>query len=106
MKQCKCLYNINHISVSDCYVKDYTQFAYNLNEDLICQYSLYYGGLQLYQTDYNHFVVIAVYFDICGLSEMIPKIEKYIERQYEETFGGFIKRTPILSFNMAKRVIG
>lgn len=106
MNQCKYLHNIINVYVSDCYVKDYPQFLYNLKEELVCKYSLYYGGLQLYQKDQNHYIVIAVYFDVCGLNEMISRIENFIERQYEETFGGFVKRTSILEFSMAKRVIG
>lgn len=104
MYNCKVYYNVNKILVADCFVEDYMQFAYELNEHLLYKYEQYYGGLQLYQYDYNKFTVVAVYYDVCGLSEIMPEIEKYIEYQYNETFNGFIKRERILDFRKNKRI--
>ena len=102
--ECKMIFNVNKILVADCFVEDYIKFSYELNECLLRKYGLYYAGLQLYQYDYNKFTVVAGYFDICGLYEIMPQIENYIEKQYNETFDGFIKREKILDFRKSKRI--
>ncbi len=101
---CKKLFNINKILVADCFVDDYIRFSYELNENLICKYAEYYAGLQLYQFDYNKFTVVAGYYDICGLYDRMPEIEKYIKYQYYETFDGFVNREKILDFRKSKRI--
>ena len=101
---CKMLFNVNKILVADCFVEEYIRFSYELNEDLLCKYTRYYAGLQLYQYDYNKFSVVVGYYDIYGLYDIISKIEKYIDNQYDDTFNGFINRDKVLDFRKYKRI--
>lgn len=39
-----------------------------------------------------------------GLYDIISKIEKYIDNQYDDTFNGFINRDKVLDFRKYKRI--
>lgn len=66
----------------------------------------YFADLQLYQTGPMNYVVVAVYYDVPGVAEALPKILSYVNAEYKQTVGHNVRRKQILKFDLAKKLHG
>ena len=66
----------------------------------------FFADLQLYQTGPMNYVVVAVYYDVPGVGEALPKILGFVNAKYREVVGHNVRRKQILKFDLAKKLHG
>ena len=64
----------------------------------------FFADLQLYQTGPMNYVVVAVYYDVPGVGEALPKILGFVNAKYREVVGHNVRRKQILKFDLAKKL--
>lgn len=106
MNGCRYLYNVNRIIVKPCYVDEYLVFTRQLDEYLTRNYGGYYAGNQLYRSKENcsEFFIVARYNDLFGLDKVTAPIQKYVEQQYDKTFGDNVIRKSVFSYSDTTRL--
>ncbi len=53
-----------------------------------------------------NYVVVAVYYDVPGVGEALPKILGFVNAKYREVVGHNVRRKQILKFDLAKNYTG
>lgn len=105
-EECKYLYDVSMSYVNAGWQERYCQLVKHIELQLKEQYGEFFADLQLYQTGPMNYVVVAVYYDVPGVLEALPKILHYVNQQYREMVGHNVRRKQILKFDLAKKLHG
>lgn len=100
------LYDVSMSYVNPGWQDRYCQLVKTIDAYLKRQYEEYFADLQLYQTGPMNYVVVAVYFDVAGVDEILPEILHYVNAEYRNTVGDNVRRKQILKFDRAKKLHG
>lgn len=103
---CKYLYDVSMSYVNPGWQERYCQLVKHIDAHLKEKCGEYFADLQLYQTGPMNYVVVAVYYDVPGVLEALPKILQYVNHQYRDTVGHNVRRKQILKFDLAKKLHG
>lgn len=106
MEECKFLYDVSMSYVNPGWQERYCQLVKKIDAHLKKHYKGYFADLQLYQTGPMNYVVVAVYHDVPGVQEELPKILHYVNEEYRDTVGHNVRRKQILKFDRAKKLHG
>ncbi len=104
MEESKYLYDVSMSYVNPGWQERYCQLVKDIDRHLKKQYAGYFAGLHLYQTGPMNYVVVAVYYDVPGVQEELPKILHYVNEEYRDTVGHNVRRKQVLKFDRAKRL--
>lgn len=105
-EECKYLYDVSMSYVNAGWQERYCQLVKHIDRQLKEECGEFFADLQLYQTGPMNYVVVAVYYDVPGVLEALPKILQYVNQQYRETVGHNVRRKQILKFDLAKKLHG
>ncbi len=100
------LYDVSMSYVNPGWQERYCQLVKHIETELKEKCGEFFADLQLYQTGPMNYVVVAVYYDVPGVLEALPKILLYVNQQYRETVGHNVRRKQILKFDLAKKLHG
>lgn len=105
-EECKYLYDVSMSYVNAGWQERYCQLVKHIDRQLKEKCGEFFADLQLYQTGPMNYVVVAVYYDVPGVLEALPKILQFVNQQYRETVGHNVRRKQILKFDLAKKLHG
>lgn len=100
------LYDVSMSYVNPGWQDRYCQLVKDIDTYLKDHYEEYFADLQLYQTGPMNYVVVAVYLDVPGVQEALPRILSYVNAEYRQTVGDNVRRKQILKFDRAKKLHG
>lgn len=100
------LYDVSMSYVNAGWQERYCELVKFLDAYLKENCSDFFADLQLYQTGPMNYVVVAVYYDVPGVSETLPKILGFVNAKYREVVGHNVRRKQILKFDLAKKLHG
>ncbi len=103
---CNYLYDVSMSYVNAGWQERYCALVRHIDAYLKENCGEYFADLQLYQTGPMNYVVVAVYHNVPGVVEALPKILSYVNAQYRETVGHNVRRKQILKFDLAKKLHG
>jgi len=103
---CNYLYDVSMSYVNAGWQERYCALVRHIDAYLKENCGEYFADLQLYQTGPMNYVVVAVYHNVAGVVEALPKILSYVNAQYRETVGHNVRRKQILKFDLAKKLHG
>ncbi len=103
---CNYLYDVSMSYVNAGWQERYCALVRHIDAYLKENCGEYFADLQLYQTGPMNYVVVAVYRNVPGVVEALPKILSYVNAQYRETVGHNVRRKQILKFDLAKKLHG
>lgn len=106
METCNYLYDVSMSYVNPGWQERYCELVKRIDRYLKKNYAGYFAGLQLYQTGPMNYVVVAVYYDVPGVSETLPCILHYVNEEYRDAVGHNVRRKQILKFDRARRLHG
>lgn len=103
---CSYLYDVSMSYVNPGWQERYCQLVKYIDAQLKEKWGEFFADLQLYQTGPMNYVVVAVYYDVPGVLEALPKILQFVNRQYGDTVGHNVRRKQILKFDLAQKLHG
>ncbi len=106
MGKCGYLYDVSMSYVDSGWQDRYLDLVKKIDVYLKKNYSGYFAELQLYQNGPMNYVVVAVYYDVPGVQEELPKILEYVNQQYKEAVGHNVRRKQVLKFDRARKLYG
>ncbi len=106
MEENKYLYDVSMSYVNPGWQERYCKLVKQIDRHLKKYYKHYFSELQLYQTGPMNYVVVAVYFDVPGVQEKLPKILHYVNEKYRNTVGQNVRRKQILKFDRGTKLHG
>lgn len=98
------LYDVSMSYVNPGWQERYCELVQQIEVHLRTNYAAYFAELQLYQTGPMNYVVVAVYRDVPGVRDELPKILHYVNEEYRVTVGQNVRRKQILKFDRAKKI--
>lgn len=104
MEKRKLLYDVSMSYVNAGWQDRYCKLVFAINKYLKSQYGEYFAGLQMYQNGPMNYVVVAAYYDVPGVKEILPEILHYVNHEYEEVVGHNVRRKQVLKFDHAKKL--
>lgn len=102
----KYLYDVSMSYVNAGWQERYCDLVKKIDAYLKEYFGEFFADLQLYQTGPMNYVVVAVYYDVPGVGEALPRILQYVNAEYRETVGHNVRRKQILKFDLAKKLHG
>ena len=105
-EQSKYLYDVSMSYVNSGWQERYCALVTQIDKELKQRYPSFFSELQLYQIGPRNYVVVAVYYDVPGVSEMLPEILQYVNEQYRNMVGYNVRRKQVLKFDRAKKLYG
>lgn len=102
----KYLYDVSMSYVNAGWQERYCDLVKKIDAYLKEHFGEFFADLQLYQTGPMNYVVVAVYYDVPGVGEALPKILHYVNAEYRDTVGHNVRRKQILKFDLAKKLHG
>lgn len=102
----KYLYDVSMSYVNAGWQERYCDLVKKIDAYLKENFGEFFADLQLYQTGPMNYVVVAVYHDVPGVGEALPRILHYVNAEYRETVGHNVRRKQILKFDLAKKLHG
>lgn len=105
-ENCNHLYDVSMSYVNAGWQDRYCALVKHIDAYLKENYREFFADLQLYQTGPMNYVVVAVYNDVPGVAEALPKILTYVNGEYRQTVGHNVRRKQILKFDLAKKLHG
>ena len=106
MPNCNYLYDVSMSYVNPGWQDRYCQLVKDIDVYLKKHYEEDFADLQLYQTGPMNYVVVAVYYNVPGVVDELPKILHYVNEEYRITVGHNVRRKQILKFDIAKQLHG
>lgn len=106
MREGRYLFDVSMSYVNPGWQDRYCELVKKIDRHLREYYPDYFAELQLYQTGPMNYVVVAVYYDVPEVSEMLGEILHYVNEEYRETVGQNVRRKQILKFDRAGKIYG
>ncbi len=100
------LYDVSMSYVESGWEDRYLALVKKIDENLQAKYPEYFAGLEVYQNGPMNFVVVAVYFDVEGVENVLAEILSYVNREYKLEVGHNVRRKQILKFDRSKKRYG
>ena len=105
-ENCNYLYDVSMSYVNAGWQERYCALVKHIDAYLKENCGEFFADLQLYQTGPMNYVVVAVYYDVPGVAEALPKILSYVNAEYKQMVGHNVRRKQILKFDLAKKLHG